>query len=192
MSDVTRVLNAIERGDAKATDELLPLVYEELRLLAAQKLSHEPPGQTLQATALVHEAYLRLVGDEPQSWENRGHFFAAAAEAMRRILVDNARRKKSLKGGGVQQRVELDDSIMVGEQAIQSDDLLSLNDTLDKLAMRDQLAADIVKLRVFGGLPVKDVAELLGVSQSKAYADLEYALAWLRLEMDDGSPSGQG
>jgi len=149
MSDVTRILNAIERGDAKATDELLPLVCEELRLLAAQKLSHEPPGQTLQATALVHEVYIRLVGDDPQSWENRSHFFAAAAEAMRRILVDNARRKKSLKGGGTQRRVELDDSIMVGEQIIQSDDLLSLSDTLDRLAARDRLAADLVKMRIF-------------------------------------------
>jgi RNA polymerase sigma factor (TIGR02999 family) len=192
MSDVTRILNAIERGDVRATDELLPLVYEELRLLAAQKLSREPPGQTLQATALVHEAYLRLVGDEPRSWENRGHFFAAAAEAMRRILVDIARRKKSLKGGGNQQRVELDDSIVLGEQAIHPDDLLSLNDTLDKLATRDRLAADLVKLRVFGGLPVKEAAELLGVSQSKAYADLEYAFAWLRLEMGDGSSSRHG
>ena len=192
MSDVTRILNAIERGDAKATDELLPLVYEELRVLAAQKLGHEAPGQTLQATALVHEAYLRLVGDEPRSWENRGHFFAAAAEAMRRILVDIARRKKSLKGGGSQQRVELDDSIVLGEQAIHPDDLLSLNDTLDKLATRDRLAADLVKLRVFGGLPVKEAAELLGVSQSKAYADLDYAFAWLRLEMADGSSSRQG
>ena len=105
MSDVTRILNAIERGDAKATDELLPLVYEELRILAAQKLSHEAPGQTLQATALVHEAYLRLVGDESRSWNSRGHFFMAAAEAMRRILVENARRKKSLKRGGENERV---------------------------------------------------------------------------------------
>src|SRR5512142_2522229 len=107
MSDVTRILNALERGDASGTDELLPLVYEELRLLAAQRLSHEPPGQTLQATALVHEAYLRLVGSEPQSWENRGHFFAAAAEAMRRILVENARRKKRLKRGGNREKTDL-------------------------------------------------------------------------------------
>jgi len=192
MTDVTRILNAIERGDAKATDELLPLVYEELRLLAAQKLAHEKPGQTLQATALVHEAYLRLVGNESTSWENRGHFFAAAAEAMRRILVDAARRKRSLKGGGSQQRIELDDSIVVGEQLIHPDDLLSLNDTLDKLATRDRLAADLVKLRIFVGLSVKDVAGLLGVSQSKAYADLQYALAWLRLEMGDGNPSRPG
>jgi RNA polymerase sigma factor (TIGR02999 family) len=182
-------LNAIERGDAKATDELLPLVYEELRVLAAQKLSHEPPGQTLQATALVHEVYLRLVGDEPQTWENRGHFFAAASEAMRRILVDNARRKKSLKGGGNRRRVELDDRVAVGEQAIDPDDLLALNDALDKLAAQDRPAAALVKLRIFGGLPVKEAAEVLGVSQSKAYSDLEYALSWLHLEMGNGTPS---
>jgi len=188
MSDVTRILNAIERGDARATDELLPLVYEELRLLAAQKLSHERPGQTLQATALVHEAYLRLVGDESQSWVSRGHFFAAAAEAMRRILVESARRKRSLKRGGDRQRVALDESIVLGEQAIRPDDLLALNDALDKLATQDRLAADLVKLRIFGGFPVKQAAELVGVSPSKAYADLEYALAWLRLEMGDSNP----
>jgi RNA polymerase sigma factor (TIGR02999 family) len=191
MSDVTRILNAIERGDAEATDELLPLVYEELRLLAAQKLSHEHPGQTLQATALVHEAYLRLVGDESQNWASRGHFFGAAAEAMRRILVENARRKRSLKRGGDRQRVELDESIVLGEQAIGPEDLLALNDALDRLATGDRLAADLVKLRIFGGLTVKQAAELVGVSPSKAYADLEYALAWLRLEMDDGGPSRQ-
>jgi len=132
MSDVTRILNAIERGEAKATDELLPLVYEELRLLAAQKLSHEPPGQTLQATALVHEAYLRLVGDGPRSWENRGHFFVAAAEAMRRILVDNARRKKSLKRGGDRRRVDLS----VVDLAIEKrgDDLIALDEALARLS----------------------------------------------------------
>ncbi len=188
MTDVTRILNAIERGDAKAADELLPLVYEELRLLAAQKLFHERPGQTLQATALVHEAYLRLVGDESQSWASRGHFFAAAAEAMRRILVESARRKKSLKRGGDRQRIELDESIVLGEQAVSPGDLLALNDALDKLATQDRLAADLVKLRIFGGFPVKQAAELVGVSPSKAYADLEYALAWLRLEMDEGNP----
>jgi RNA polymerase sigma factor (TIGR02999 family) len=192
MSDVTRILHAIEQGDAKATGELLPLVYEELRLLAAQKLSHESPGQTLQATALVHEAYLRLVGDEPQTWDNRGHFFKAAAEAMRRILVDNARRKKSLKRGGSQQRVDLDDSLVVGEQVVHPDDLLALDDTLTKLATRDQLAADLVKLRIFGGFSVKEAADLVGISPSKAYVDLEYALVWLRLEMGDGNPPRQG
>jgi RNA polymerase sigma factor (TIGR02999 family) len=188
MSDVTRILNAIDGGDPKAADELLPLVYEELRLLAAQKMSQERPGQTLQATALVHEAYIRLVGDDPQDWDSRGHFFSAAAEATRRILVDNACRKKSAKSGGKQKRVELDDAIVVGEQTIHPNDLLILNDSLDKLATRDKVAADLVKLRVFGGLPVKEAARLLGISQSKAYVDLEYALAWLNLEMSDNQP----
>jgi RNA polymerase sigma factor (TIGR02999 family) len=137
MSDVTRILNAIEQGDAKATDELLPLVYEELRLLAAQKLAQEKPGQTLQATALVHEAYLRLVGDEPQNWANRGHFFVAAAEAMRRILVDNARRKQRRKHGGDCQRVDLEE----GDIAIDgpSDDVVALDEALMKLAKEDQM-----------------------------------------------------
>jgi RNA polymerase sigma factor (TIGR02999 family) len=191
MSDVTRILNAIERGDAKATDELLPLVYEELRLLAAQKLSHEPPGQTLQATALVHETYLRLVGDGPQSWNSRGHFFAAAAEAMRRILVENARHKRSLKCGGDQRRVELDESIVLGTQDIRPEDLLAVNDALDKLAQQDPTASDLVKLRVFAGLTIAQAAEILGVSVSKAYADLDYARAWLHLEMGDAGAPGR-
>ena len=189
MSDVTRILNAIEGGDPKAADELLPLVYEELRLLAARKMAQEKPGQTLQATALVHEAYIRLVGDEPQNWDSRGHFFSAAAEAMRRILVDNARRKKTAKSGGKQKRVELDDAIVVGGQTIHPNDLLTLNDSLDKLAIRDKVAADLVKLRIFGGLSVREASQLLGISQSKAYVDLEYALAWLNLEMSDINPS---
>jgi RNA polymerase sigma factor (TIGR02999 family) len=183
MSDVTRILNAIEQGDAGATEKLLPLVYEELRLLAAQKMSQEPPGQTLQATALVHEAYIRLVAAKDQSWNSRGHFFKAAAEAMRRILVENARRKKSLKYGGDRQRVELDESLFVSAQEILPDDLLALNDALDRFSEEDKMAADLIKLRVFGGLLVKQAAEMLGVSLSKAYGDLEYALAWLRLEM---------
>jgi len=191
MSDVTRILNAIEGGDARAADELLPLVYEELRLLAAQKLSHEPPGQTLQATALVHEAYLRLVGEQPQSWNSRGHFFAAAAEAMRRILVENARRKHSLKAGGDRQRLELDESIVLGTREIRTEDLLALNDALDKLAQQDRTACDLVKLRLFGGLTVKQAAQAVGVSVSKAYADLDYARAWLHLELgDDDAPAG--
>jgi RNA polymerase sigma factor (TIGR02999 family) len=185
MSDVTRILNAIERGDAKATDELLPLVYEELRLLAAQKLSHEPPGQTLQATALVHEAYIRLVGDEPHGWNSRGHFFGAAAEAMRRILVDNARRKKSQKHGGDRSRVSLDESMVVGVPEIGPDDLLVLDDALDKLAGQDKAASDLIKLRIFGGLTTRQAAEALGVSLSKAYTDLEYARAWLRVQMGE-------
>ena len=130
MSDVTRILNAIERGDAKATDELLPLVYEELRLLAAQKLSQERPGQTLQATALVHEAYLRLVGDTPQGWENRGHFFAAAAEAMRRILVENARRKQTLKRGGQIQRIELETAVLAEGDESAAGHLLLVDEAL--------------------------------------------------------------
>jgi RNA polymerase sigma factor (TIGR02999 family) len=183
MSDVTRILNAIEQGDARATEELLPLVYEELRLLAAQKMSQEPPGQTLQATALVHEAYIRLVEVKDQSWNSRNHFFMAAAEAMRRILVENARHKKSLKRGGDRQRVELDESILVGPQEIRPDELLALNDALDKLSEQDKVTAELIKLRIFGGVSVKRAAQMLGLSASKAYADLEYARAWLRLEI---------
>jgi RNA polymerase sigma factor (TIGR02999 family) len=190
MTDVTRILNAIEQGDAKATDELLPLVYDELRLLAAQKLSHEPPGQTLQATALVHEAYLRLMGDEPHSWNSRNHFFMAAAEAMRRILIENARRKNRFKRGGGRQRVELDESILLCAQEIQPEDLLVVNDALDKLSQQDQTASDLFKLRLFGGLTVAQAAEIVGVSVSKAYADLEYARAWLHLEVGNGGAPG--
>ena len=202
MSEVTRILNAIKGGDgdpkreelrlgthAKAADELLPLVYEELRLLAARKLSHEPPGQTLQATALVHEAYLRLVGSDPPSWEGRAHFFGAAAEPMRRILVDNARRKKSLRRGGDRQRIELDDSIVGAVQEIRPEDLLALNDALDRLSQQDKAASDLIKLHLFGGLAVKQAAEILGISTSKAYADLQYVKAWLRLEMASGNAS---
>ncbi len=186
MTDVTRILNAIERGDAKATDELLPLVYEELRILAAQKLSHECPGQTLQATALVHEAYIRLVGDEPQSWENRGHFFAAAAEAMRRILVDNARRKRRLKRGGDRHQVVLDDAVMSLESSIPLDDLLSLDDAVKRLEEWDRTKAELVKLRFFGGLTREQAAQALGISNSVADEHWAYARAWLRLEMTDG------
>ncbi len=187
MSDVTRILNAIERGDAKATDELLPLVYEELRLLAAQKLSHEPPGQTLQATALVHEAYLRLVGNDYQSWENRGHFFAAAAEAMRRILIENARRKKSLKHGGDQPAAVLpgwDDP-----SETDPDDLLALDEALAKLAAAEPQAADFVKLRYFGGLTVEQIARIRGLSDRTVFNHLAYARAWLhRAILEDGKP----
>jgi RNA polymerase sigma factor (TIGR02999 family) len=192
MSDVTRILNAIERGDAKATDELLPLVYEELRILAAQKLSHELPGQTLQATALVHEAYLRLVGDEPQNWENRGHFFVAAAEAMRRILVENARKKKSMKRGGGKRRIELDECAIVAPDGIPPDDMLALDEALERLADRNRPMAELVKLRTFAGLTGKQAANLLGISESKACEDLAYARAWLSLEMSKGEQSPQG
>ena len=159
MSDVTRILNAIERGDATATDELLPLVYEELRLLAAQKLSREPPGQTLQATALVHEAYLRLVGDEPQSWDSRGHFFAAAAEAMRRILVENARRKKREKHGGELRRLD----VSALDVAVSTDDdaILLVSEALEKLNEIDEVGARLVKLRFFAGIPNIQAARIL-------------------------------
>jgi RNA polymerase sigma factor (TIGR02999 family) len=191
VSDVTRILNAIERGDARATDELLPLVYEELRILAAQRLSHEPPGQTLQATALVHEVYLRLVGDQAASWNSRGHFFGAAAEAMRRILVESARRKHSLKAGGDRRRIELDERIVLGTREIGMVDLLALNDALDKLAGQDKTACELVKLRLFGGLTVPQAAQVVGISVSKAYADLDYARAWLHLELGDSdAPAG--
>lgn len=183
MTNITRILNAIEQGDARAIDQLLPAVYQELRQLAAWKLSHELPGQTLQATALVHEAYIRLVGNEAQDWKSRGHFFAAAAEAMRRILVENARRKRSLKRGGNRQQVRLEESLLVDVQEIQPDELLALNDALDKLSEEDKMASDLIKLRIFGGFTVKQAAEMTGVSASKAYADLQYARAWLRLEI---------
>lgn len=183
MSDVTRILNAIEQGDCQAANELLPLVYEELRRLASQKMSQERPGQTLQATALVHETYIRLVEGADPNWNSRGHFFKAASEAMRRILVENARRKKSLKRGGDRQRVKLDESILIAPQEIRPDDLLALDDALDKLSDEDKMAADLIKLRVFGGLTVDQAAEMLEVSTSKAYSDLNYARAWLRLYM---------
>jgi RNA polymerase sigma factor (TIGR02999 family) len=177
MSDVTRILNAIERGDAKATDELLPLVYDELRLLAAQKLSHEAPGQTLQATALVHEAYLRLVGDEPQSWQNRGHFFAAAAEAMRRILVEKARSRRCAKRGGGIERVDLNDALRAVETSPEG--LLALDEALTSLGHEDPEAAELVKLAYFGGLNLEQAAEVLGISGRSAYRHWAFARAWL-------------
>lgn len=192
MSDVTQILEAIEGGDGNAAGELVPLVYEELRLLAAQRLSYELPGQTLQATALVHEAYLRLMGDGDTHWRSRGHFFGAAAEAMRRILVESARRKRSLKCGGDRQRIDLDGNLVLGTQEIIAEDLLALNDALEKLSERDKTAAEIIKLRIFGGLTVKQAAAVVGVSASKAYADLDYARAWLHLEMADGNARGTG
>jgi len=183
MSDVTHILNAIERGDAKATDELLPLVYEELRILAAQKLSHEPPGQTLQATALVHEAYLRLVGEDCPSWDSRGHFFAAAAEAMRRILVDNARRKKTQRKGGDCRRVDLAASDAAVEDDPRCEDLLVLDQALDKLSRKDEMKANVVKLRYFAGLTIEQTACSLGISPATAKRYWTYARAWLIREV---------
>ena len=183
MADVTRILNAIERGDPKAAEELLPLVYDELRHLATQKMSQEPPGQTLQATALVHEAYIRLVEAKDQNWNSRNHFFMAAAEAMRRILIENARRKKSLKRGGDKKRIEFEESTLIYDQKINIDDLLGLNNALEKLYEEDKIIAELIKLRVFGGLTVDQAAEMLQISTSKAYEYIEYARAWLRVAM---------
>ena len=177
MTDVTRILNAIERGDARATDELLPLVYEELRLLAAQKLSREAPGQTLQATALVHEVYIRLVGDEPQSWNSRGHFFSAAAEAMRRILVENARRRQCLKCGGNLKRVKLGEVELPVEGS--SDDIIALDGALNKLADHKPLTAEVVRLRYFAGLTLGQISEILGISRRTVDSYWAYARLWL-------------
>jgi len=191
MTDVTRILNAIEQGDAKATDELLPVVYEELRLLAAQKLSKESPGQTLQATALVHEAYIRLIGDTPCGWHSRGHFFAAAAEAMRRILVENARRKGRIRHGGGLQRVELGDSAAMTEEDRVADDLIALDEALARFARQDPLKADLVKLRYFAGLTIPQAAEALGISHATAERHWVYARCWLRVEVQKQRPSSR-
>ena len=184
MSDVTRILNAIEQGDEKATDELLPLVYEELRILAAQKLSHEQPGQTLQATALVHEAYLRLVEGAGQDWNSRGHFFRAAAEAMRRILVESARRKKSVKHGGEWKRVgDIDLAGLTGSSGILSEELLSLDEALQKLGAEEQMLADLIKLHCFAGLPLIQVADIMGMSHRTTERQWAFARAWLNKEI---------
>jgi RNA polymerase sigma factor (TIGR02999 family) len=180
MSDVTQILSAIEQGDPHAAELLLPLVYDELRKLAAAKLAQEKPGQTLQATALVHEAYLRLVDvEEAQRWNSRGHFFAAAAEAMRRILVDQARRKKRPKHGGERRRVPLDEA----EPAHRDDaaELLAIHEALDRLAAEDPQAAQLVQLRYFAGLSVEQAAEAMGLPRSTAYVHWSYAKASLRV-----------
>ena len=184
MSDVTRILNAIEQGDSRATEDLLPLIYEELRLLAARKLSQEQPGQTLQATALVHEAYVRLVEADNQNWNSRGHFFKAAAEAMRRILVESARRKKRLKRGGDQQR-EADFKIdaLESQMNLSPEDLMALDEALKRLSQEDNSLADVVRLHCFAGLPLVQVAEILGVSGRTAERHWAFARAWLRREL---------
>jgi len=184
MSDVTRILVAIEQGDVRAVDELLPAVYQELRLLAAQKLSKELPGQTLQATALVHEAYIRLVGAEAQNWSGRTHFFAAAAEAMRRILIDNARRKQRLKRGGGQQKIGLNDAELAIE--VPSDDLIALDEALAKLAEIDKVKADLVKLRYFAGLTLEQAAGVLKLPERTAKRYWAHARAWLYRQLRDG------
>ena len=182
MSDVTRILSAIDQGDPRAAEQLLPLVYGELRRLAASKMAHDAPGQTLQATALVHEAYLRLLDGEPdRPWNSRGHFFAAAAEAMRRILVENARRKRRLKHGGARQRVDLADADPCYLANIE--EILAVDDALELLAAEDPQAASLVQLRYFGGLSVEEAAQLLGISRSMAYEHWAYARASLGVKL---------
>jgi RNA polymerase sigma factor (TIGR02999 family) len=186
MSDVTSLLTAIDNGDAHAADKLLPLVYEELRVLAAQKLSREFPGQTLQPTALVHEVYLRFVGEElngpRQPWKSKGHFIGAAAEAMRRILVERARHKHTLKAGGDRRRLDLADLDPCVEQPDES--LLALNEALEKLEKTHKRKAELVKLRFFAGLTIEEAAKALGIATSTADSDWLYARSWLRVEME--------
>jgi RNA polymerase sigma factor (TIGR02999 family) len=187
MSEVTQVLGAIEQGDPHAAEQLLPLVYDELRKLAAQRLAQEKPGQTLQPTALVHEAYLRLVaGEQAQHWNSRGHFFAAAAQAMRRILVENARRKQRRKRGGGAAREELDESNLVAPA--EPDDLVALDEALSQLAAVDPRAAELVNLRYFAGLTIPEAAEVLGIAPRTADLLWAYARAWLlkKIEGDAG------
>jgi RNA polymerase sigma factor (TIGR02999 family) len=182
MSDVTQVLRRIEEGDAAAAEQLLPLVYEELRKLAAARMAAENPGQTLQATALVHEAYLRLVNvEQAQHWDSRGHFFAAAAEAMRRILVDNARRKGRVKHGGERNRSEMDPAQIAAPQV--HEDLIALDEALDRLKVVDAQAVQLVHLRYFVGLSAADAAELMGIPARTADRIWAYARAWLRQEI---------
>jgi RNA polymerase sigma factor (TIGR02999 family) len=183
MSDVTRILECLGRGEAHAADELLPLVYEELRQLAAAKMAREIPGQTLQPTALVHEAWVRLTGDDQRQWNNRTHFFFAAAEAMRRILVDNARRKLTQRHGGGRVRVELD---QVGAVPPSDDQILAVNEALEKFAAADKQKAELVKLRYFVGLTLPEAAEVLGISERTAKRYWAYARAWLFEEIRAG------
>ena len=188
MREVTQILSAIEQGDSHAAEQLLPLVYEELRKLASQKLAQERPDQTLEATALVHEAYLRLVDvDQAQGWNSRGHFFAAAAEAMRRILVENARRKGRRKRGGDRRRVDLE----LAEPAApeRSDDLLDLDEALERFAAKDRAKTDLVKLRYFAGLTMEQTAEMLGISLATAHRWWNYARAWLHQDIAQGEDS---
>jgi RNA polymerase sigma factor (TIGR02999 family) len=189
MSEVTRILSAIEHGDPTAAEELLPLVYDELRQLAAQRLAHERPGQTLEATALVHEAYLRLVeGDPAAHWNGRGHFFAAAAEAMRRILVDQARRRLSLRRGGNLQRHPIEDGEIEAPEP--SVDVLAVHEALECFQSVDATAAQIVKLRYFAGLTIPQVAEAIGISTSTAERSWAYARAWLHTALKHDAEDG--
>jgi RNA polymerase sigma factor (TIGR02999 family) len=182
MNDVTRILSAVEHGDPTAAEQLLPLVYDELRRLAARRLARESPGQTLQATALVHEAYLRVVGsDDGRGWDSRGHFFAAAAEAMRRILVENARRRGRQKRGGGRGRAELLEADLAVDDP--PDEVLAVDEALERLAAEDRQAAELVKLCYFAGLSVEEAAQALGLSRATAYRRWTYARAWVRCEV---------
>jgi RNA polymerase sigma factor (TIGR02999 family) len=190
MNDVTRILSAIEQGDTQAAEQLLPLGYDELRRLAAQKLAKEKPGQTLQATALVHDAYLRLVDrQDAQRWDSRGHFFVAAAEAMRRILIESARRKRARKHGGELAREQLEDIAIAAPTP--SEDLLALDEALAKLEAKDPLKAQLVKLRYFAGLSEDEAAQALGISRTTAHRHWRYARVWLLNELgEDGGAQG--
>ena len=188
MNDVTRILSAIEQGDPHAAEQLLPLVYDELRKLAAQKLAQEKPGQTLQATALVHEAYLRLVGGAEQPWNSRNHFLCAAAEAMRRILIEQARRKGSVKHGGGRRRVDLD-QLSPADSQPDHDDLLAVDEALARLARQDPARAELVKLRFFGGLTMPEAAAALGISLATAERYWVFARAWLCAELVERGPA---
>jgi RNA polymerase sigma factor (TIGR02999 family) len=190
MHDVTRVLSAIEQGDPNAAEQLLPLVYDELRKLAAERMAHEKPGQTLQATALVHDAYVRLVDvDKSQQWNSRGHFFAAAAEAMRRILIETARRKHDLKHGGALARQDLGAVDLAAPRS--SEEVLALDEALQKLTEQDKAAADVVRLRFFAGLSLPEVAKLLGISPRTADRLWAYARAWLHQEIQGNRAEGE-
>jgi RNA polymerase sigma factor (TIGR02999 family) len=192
MNETTRLISAIERGDSQAAEQLLPLVYTELRRLAAERLARERPGYTLQATALVHEAYVRLVGAEDPRWNGRGHFFAAAAEAMRRILIERARRIRALRHGGSRQRVEFDPALLAAPE--RPEDLMALDEALDLLAIEHARKAELVKLRFFAGLTMDQAAAALGISIATAHRDWNYARAWLYQSEHSGfafSPDGQ-
>ena len=184
MSDVTRILSAIEQGDPHAAEQLLPLVYDELRKVAAERIAQEKPGQTLQATALVHEAYLRLVdGEKAQHWDSRGHFFAAAAESMRRILVESARKKKRQRHGGGCHRVDLQEAVSLADSP--QDDLLALDEALTRLAAREPAKAQLVQLRYFAGLSIDEAADLMRISRTTAKRYWAFARAWLLAEIGD-------
>ena len=187
VEDVTQILDAIGRGDQQAAEELLPVLYEDLRRLAAKKLATEPPGQTLQATALVHEAWMRLLAsDKKQKWDHRGHFFLAAAEAMRRILIENARRKQTLKRGGIFQQVQLEEAHLVS--SIPADQLLDVNEALEELSEELPEEAKLIKLRYFGGLTIEEAAEVIGISRKVAYRYWRCARAFLLTALSDDDP----